>query len=107
MATARSLFVGLGLEERARNPGAAPVAQLALAAGLAALPAIGPRAAIEDDGHVRVVLVVLDHLVEELGLELAGDHAVDHPDLIVRSGLPLARAVRSPALPGHRLRPSH
>src|SRR5215211_387804 len=51
-----------------------------------ALPAVGaPRAAIlaltavDDHGHVRVVPVVLDHLVVELVLELARDHAVDHP----------------------------
>jgi hypothetical protein len=35
--------------------------------------------AADDDGHVRVVFVVLDHLVEQLALELPRDHAVDHP----------------------------
>src|SRR4030095_10591709 len=78
MAAARILFVGLCFEERAGNARAAPIANLALATSRAALPAIRPGAAGDADPHGRVVLVVLDHLVEELGLELAGDHAVDH-----------------------------
>ena len=40
--------------------------------------AIGAFATIDHHRHVRVVTVVLDHLVEELRLELLGDHAVDH-----------------------------
>src|SRR5687767_13727017 len=81
MATGRILVVGfsaLGIEERARDARPAPVAGLALAAGLAAVAAIRPFAALEDDRHIRVVLVVLDHLLEELGLELPRDHAIDH-----------------------------
>src|SRR5215218_10096173 len=75
----RAPLFGFGFEERARDPRAPPVAQLALAARLgAALAPVGAGAAIDDDGHVGVVLVVLDHLVEELGLELTRDHAVDH-----------------------------
>ena len=59
---------------------------LALAAGSPAVPAaVGPLAAVDDDRHVRVVLVVLDHLVEELGLELTRDHAIDHAPRIVGS----------------------
>src|SRR5215217_2216699 len=78
MATASILFVGLGLEERAGNAGSTAVACLALPASLARRTPVGPRAAVDDDRDVRVVLVVLDHLLEELVLELARDDAVDH-----------------------------
>src|SRR5882762_8268061 len=85
MATARILVVyfrALGPKEGARDSRAATVAHLALAAGLAlgrlAIAAIGPLAAVDDDRHVRVVLVVLHHLGEELILELTRDHAIDH-----------------------------
>src|SRR5512133_2002298 len=78
MATASILFVGLGLEERAWNPWSAAVARLSLAARLTLRTAVGARAAVDDDRHVRVVLVVLDHLFEELVLELARDDAIDH-----------------------------
>ena len=99
----RFYSVGLGLEERARDPRAPPVAQLALAAGLAApLAAVRARAAVDDDGHVRVVLVVLDHLVEELVLELARDHAIDHAS-DCKDG---SRAERSLARPVRRPRPA-
>src|SRR5215467_15210923 len=50
------------------------------------LPLLAPvvsLAAIDDDGHVRVVLVVLDHLVVELVGELARNDAIDHRHLIV------------------------
>src|ERR1700752_3146145 len=47
------------------------------------LAAVSPLAAVDDDGHVRVVLVVLDHLVVQLVLELAGNDAIDHRSLIV------------------------
>src|SRR6476659_11235984 len=56
---------------------------LVLEPRLAFLPTIGPFAAVDDDGHVRVVLVVLDHLVVELVGELAGNDAIDHRPLIV------------------------
>ena len=39
---------------------------------------VGPRAPVDDDRHVRVVLVVLDEPVVELVLELRGNDAVDH-----------------------------
>src|SRR5437763_3825341 len=62
--------------------GAPPVADLALvleaSRRLSAAP-VGPLAAVDDHRHVRIVLVVLDHLVVELVRELARDHAVDHP----------------------------
>src|ERR1700751_730294 len=45
--------------------------------------AVGPVAAVDDDGHVRVVLVVLDHLVVELVGELPRNDAIDHGPLIV------------------------
>src|SRR5437868_3566710 len=72
--------------ERSGDPRPPSVARLALLHELRfRLPraAIGALAAVDDDGHVRVVLVVLDHLVVELSLELARDHAVDHRRLIV------------------------
>src|SRR5215204_1462694 len=78
MATASILFVGLSLEERTWNPGPAAVSRLALPASLARRTPVGARAAVDDDRDVRVVLVVLDHLFEELVLELARDDAVDH-----------------------------
>src|SRR5215204_5473528 len=78
MATASILFVGLSLEERTWNPGPAAVSRLALPASLARRTPVGARAAVDDDRDVRVVLVVLDHLFEQLVLELARDDAVDH-----------------------------
>src|SRR3954454_7763918 len=56
---------------------------LVLEPRLPLLAAVGPIAAVDDDGHVRVVLVVLDHLVLELVGELAGNDAIDHRPLIV------------------------
>ena len=44
----------------------------------APLPAVGPVAPVDDHRHARVVGVVGDELVVELGLELGRDHAVDH-----------------------------
>ena len=52
-----------------------------LAAPLAA-PAVGPLAAVDDHRHVRVVGVVRDELVVQLGLELARDDAVDHGSVV-------------------------
>src|SRR6478672_9887094 len=63
------------------DPRAPAVARLALLEELRLrLPgaAVGALAAVDDHRHVRVVLVVLDHLVEELGLELARNDAIDH-----------------------------
>src|SRR5215217_9691449 len=78
VATGARLVGRVGLRERARDARATPVAHLALAAvGLPVTP-VGAFATIEDHRHVRVVLVVVRHLLEELGLELARDHAVDH-----------------------------
>src|SRR5690349_13135794 len=56
-----------------------PVTDRALPAVLAPVAAVFAFAAVDDDGHVRVVPIVVDHLLEELVLELARDHAVDHP----------------------------
>src|SRR5882724_10576302 len=72
--------------EGARDPRPPSVARLALLEELRLrLPgaAVGALTAIDDHRHVRVVLVVLDHLVEELRFELARDHAIDHLQLIV------------------------
>src|SRR5687767_5423604 len=77
----RVTLAGVGVGKRPRDPGAAPVAQLPLAAVLAAVAAVVALTAVDDDGHVRVVLVVLDHPVEEVRLELAWDDAVDHRSL--------------------------
>src|SRR6266487_1182940 len=83
---------------------AAPVADrpllLVLEPLLAFRAAIGPVAAIDDDGHVRIVLVVVDHLVVELVGELAGNDAIDHRPLIVG---------RTPAdtSPGPRYKETH
>src|SRR6476660_1972033 len=67
--------------------GAAAVADrpllLVLEPRLPLLATIGPVAAVDYDRHVRVVLVVVDHLVVELVGELAGNDAVDHRPLIV------------------------
>src|SRR6266550_3629879 len=56
---------------------------LVLEALLGFLAAVSSLAAIDDDGHVRVVLVVVDHLVVELVGELARNDAVDHRRRIV------------------------
>src|ERR1051325_2727384 len=72
------VFGRLGLRERARGPSPATITDLALAAERAALAPVLALAAVDDDGDVRVVLVVVDHLVEELVLELPRNHAVDH-----------------------------
>src|SRR5262245_36123447 len=87
--------LAFGFEERSRDAWAPAVASHTLAAGLAwpALAAVRPLAAIDDDGHVRVVLVVLDHLVEELVGELTRDHAVDHRSKC-RTGNPEERSSR-------------
>src|SRR5207244_4545887 len=39
---------------------------------------IGARAAVDDHRHVRVVLVVRDHALEELAFEFTRYHAIDH-----------------------------
>src|SRR5207244_2957406 len=49
------------------------------AASVLPAPTVGSLATVDDHRHVRVVLVVLDHLVVELARELPRDHAVDHP----------------------------
>src|SRR5215204_5572021 len=84
-----------GVREGPRNARPAAVAGLALLAlrRRLALSAIGALAAVHDHRHVRVVLVVLDHLVEELILELGRDHAIDHA-LIIGRGSVCARGER-------------
>src|SRR5262249_1734961 len=72
----------VGLRERPRDPRPPPVARLALLDGLGLRPArsaVGPLATVDDHRHVRVVLVVVDHLLVELVRQLPRDHAVDHP----------------------------
>src|SRR6185503_15599450 len=72
--------------ERARMSAAAVADRpllLVLEPRLPLLAPIGPVAAVDDDRHVRVVLVVLDHLVVELVGELTRNDAIDHRPLIV------------------------
>src|SRR5690349_9481581 len=77
--------------------GAAPVASrpllLVLEALLALFAPILALATVDDDGYVRVVLVVVDHLVVELFGELARNDAIDHCRLILerRSACALPR----------------
>src|SRR4051794_19865988 len=87
LATAGTLLRRVGVGERSRCARPPAVPDRALAAEDAALAPVFPFAPVEDDGHVRVVLVVLDHLVEELVLELARNHAIDHPASDCRDGL--------------------
>src|SRR6187397_2711796 len=67
----------------ARPPAVARLALLTLRCGLA-LPAVAALAPVDDHRDVRVVLVVLDHLVEQLVLELRRDHAIDHALIVGR-----------------------
>src|SRR5581483_8414990 len=82
VATDASLALDPYLDGRERpgHAGPAPVAGhtplvVALVAGHAA--AVGPAAAVDDHGHVRIVGVVGDQLVVELVLELDRYDAVD------------------------------
>src|SRR5215218_7618749 len=83
VATAAILVSGVGAGERARSAGPAAVADLALPALVSARAPVVALAAVDDDGHVRIVLVVLDHLLVELVLELPRDDAIDHGARIV------------------------
>src|SRR5829696_1096371 len=97
VATAAILVRRVGAGERARGPRPAAIANLALAT-LVLVPSGAPvvtLAAVDDDGYVRVVLVVLDHLVVELVLELARDDAIDHGARIVGASWVDARSGRS------------
>src|SRR3954468_13719942 len=88
VATAAILALGrVRAREGAGRSCSASIADRALPAVLATLAPIVALTAIEDDRHVRVVLVVLDHLFVELVLELSRDHAVDHPASDCRDGL--------------------
>src|SRR4051794_23816950 len=69
--------------ELARHAAAAPVPALAHAAAGGAGRASRRLATIDDDRHVRVVLVVGHHLVVELSRELLGYNAIDHRSRIV------------------------
>src|SRR6188472_950337 len=70
LATAAILLRRLGLGERSRRACAPPVPDRALAPEDAALAPVLALAPVDDDGHVRIVPVVLDHLLVELVLEL-------------------------------------
>src|SRR4051794_15885554 len=98
--TVTRLIAGVRRREAARGPALATIADLAALVVLAARHAapVGTLAAVDDDGHVRVVLVVGDHLVVELVRERLRDHAVDH------RGGDLMRPRRRRA--GHRPAPS-
>src|SRR5437868_5279594 len=80
VATRRLYLRDVGVREGARDARATPVPDGAVPApALAGSPVRTGLTAVDDHGHVRVVLVVLDHLVEKLVLELRRNHAVDHP----------------------------
>src|SRR5215208_682407 len=83
VATAAILVRRVGAGERARRSRPAAIADLALPALVPARAPVVALAAVDDDGHVRVVLVVLDHLGVELVLELARNDAIDHGARIV------------------------
>src|SRR5207245_684158 len=92
---------------RPGHPGATAVPRLAQLLELARILArarVRPGAAVDDDLHVRVVLVVLAELLVQLFLELRWDDAVDH-SLSVRTWPALrldARDVRDdPAVVAH------
>src|SRR5580765_4852767 len=82
-ATQPMLVGSVGLRERARNARPATVADLALASVRLSLTPVRALASVDDHAHVRIVLVVVDHLLEELRLELARDNAIDHRVLSV------------------------
>src|SRR5215212_9555661 len=104
VATDAMLVRRLGLGEGARDAGAPPVADDSFAAVRLPGPPVRPLAAVDDHGDVRIVLVVLDHLVEQLRLELARDHAVDHRRLSVGMNAASARCARCPGRAGRPLR---
>src|SRR6476659_2198121 len=79
LATAETLLRRVGLGERSAGAGAAAVPAHALAAEDAARASVLALTPVDDDRHVRVVLVVLDHLRVELVLEFPRNHAIDHP----------------------------
>ena len=66
---------------------------------------VGPLAPVDDHGDVRVVLVVLDHLVVQLVVELRRDDAIDHA-LIVRRDAGRRQSVRRARSPGRAGRPA-
>src|SRR4029079_15725890 len=68
-----------------------------LAVAGAALPPVGPLAAVDDDRHAGIVGVVGDELVVQLGLELRGDHAVDHGLIVSRSQRRAISGTRRPS----------
>src|SRR5256714_1041979 len=108
----------VGRGELARNPGTAAVANLAVAGVLGVAcggAAAVALAAVDDDLHVGVVLVVLRELVVELVRELLWDDAIDHRSDINRGACrripcpsgapdPSASAVVNPRAPAHRAR---
>src|SRR5579884_1921337 len=56
---------------------------LVLEPRLGLLAAIASLAAVDDDGHVRILLVVVHHLRVQLDGKLATDHETHHARLIV------------------------
>src|SRR6266566_678919 len=96
---------GLRLRERPRGAGAPAIADRAtLLVGVVELgrATVGAIAPVDDHRHVRVVLVVVDHLLVEVGLELARNDAEDH-DLTIRTTSADARgAFASSAAGDHR-----
>src|SRR5215207_9331657 len=76
--TAPRLLGWVGVEEGSGSPRTAAVADLALPARALAFSPVRAGAPVDDHLDVRVGLVVLGQLVEELVCELGWDDAVDH-----------------------------
>src|ERR687897_1133271 len=95
--TAPRLLGRVGPEEGARSPRPAAVADLALPACALAFSPVRAGAPVDDHLDVRVVLVVLGQLVEQLVGELGWDDAVDHraPRRILGTRAASARGARS------------
>src|ERR687896_821307 len=106
--TAPRLLRRVSAEEGSRRARPAAVADLALPARSLAPSAIRAGPAVDDHLDVRVVLVVLGELVEELVGQLGWDDAVDHRPLRLSVGtVPAgARRGRFPGRSGRRVGPS-
>src|SRR3954453_20948786 len=68
--------------------------------------AVGPLATVDDDGHVRIVLVVGDHLLVQLVRERLWDDAVDHLETGKLAGNVMTGRRRQASRPAARLRSS-
>ena len=68
----------IGVEEASGLPATATLAQRPLPTERRVLAPLLTPATVDDDRHLGVVLVALEHLVEELGSKLTREDAVDH-----------------------------